>query len=249
MPNDTASRLDELLDGLASYAGESKEKKREVALKLLDNEATKEIGEVIYKKGLSKRKADDTGSVTEMEARLKEAKDELAEAKSQIAELQAKEPNWNRRLEDEAKKWQARLDAAESKAREERQTGLKDRVQTERQKFIAALRIGQEDGVEEFYGGLLPAQYTGNFVPDEESRTVKVLELGETSSYYDPSEGDPAEQLARDVLAKVPPKYRILGNPEGGGGSQNGQNSGPMKPRSIAQIQEVQRQKVGYATP
>lgn len=222
MPSTTASTLDELLEGLAGYAGDSKDKKREVALKLLDNEATKEIGEVLLKKGLGKRTAEATGQVAELQTELKAAKDELAEARTQIKELEAKEPNWERRIQDEAKKWQGKLDAAAAQVSEERRSGLQEKRGTERQKFVAALRIGQEGGVEEGYGALLPAQYDAQFVPDEESRTVKVREIGEKDAFYDPAEGEPAEQLARDVLAKVPPKYRIMGDPNPGGGTQGG---------------------------
>lgn len=221
MATDTA-KLDELLAGLAEYAGESKDKVREVALKLLDKDETKAIGEVLLKKGLGKRTAEATGKASELEVQLKETRDELAEARNQIKELEAKEPNWTRRIEDNNQSWQKKLDTAEQKAREERKIRVADKVSLERKRFEAALRIGQEGGVEAEYGALLPAQYTGNFAPDEDSNTVKVRELGEQDSYYDAAEGEPSEQLARDVLAKVPPKYRILGDPVPGGGAQGG---------------------------
>lgn len=248
MPSETASKLDEALDLLASIAGDSKEKKREVALKLLDNEATKDIAEVIYKKGLSKRTADATGRVSELEGQLKEAQDALAEAKQQVKDLESKEPNWQRRLEDNDRKWQAKLDAAEAKATDERSQSLRDKVEIDRAKFRNALRLGQEGGVDEDYGELLPSRYADRFVADPETRTVKVLELGEKDSYYDPAEGEPAEQLARDVIAKLPAKARIMGSPDGGGGAQNG-GGGPAKPKSAAQLQEAQRTAVGYAQP
>lgn len=221
MPQDTATKLDELLDALGEYAGDSKERQREVGLKLLDREVTKPIGEVLLKKGLGKRTAEVTGKAAELEEENKRLTDELAEARTQIKELESKEPNWQRRLEDNDRKWQAKLDAATTQTLEERRASLRDKVGIERQKFVAGLRIGQEGGVDEDYGVLLPAQYAAHFVPDEETRSVKVLELGETNSYYDPAEGDPAEQLARDVLAKLPPKVRIMGDPNPGGG-ENG---------------------------
>jgi hypothetical protein len=221
MPTDTATKLDELLDALAEYAGDNKVLQREIGLKLLDKEGTKPIGQVIYQKGLGKRTAAESGTVTELQAELKAAKDELAEAKTQIKELEAKEPNWDRRLKDEAAKWQKRVDEAEGKVLAERQQSLDDMVSMARQKFQAALRLGQEGGVDEHYGALLPSHYADRFVKDPESRTVRVLEIGEKDSYYDPAEGEPAEQLARDVMAKVPPKERIMGAPEGGGGTQN----------------------------
>lgn len=227
MPTET-SKLDDLLDALAEYAGDSKEKQREVGLKLLDKDGTKAIGEVLLKKGLSKRAADATGKASELEGQLKELRDENAELKQQNAELQAKEPNWNRRLEEEAKKWQGKLDQAEARVTEERQRSLTDQVGIARQKFQAALRIGQEGGVDEDFGRFIPAEYQDRFVPDPETRTVKVLEIGEKDSFYDPAEGEPAEQLARDVIAKLPPKARIMGSPEGGGGVQNG-NGGLSK--------------------
>jgi hypothetical protein len=239
MATDTASKLDELLDSLAEYAGDSKDKKREVALKLLDNAATKEIAEVIYRKGLSKRKADDSGTVTELETQLKQAKDELAEKAQQIRELEAKEPNWDRRLKDEAAKWQKRVDDAEGKVLAERQQSLDDMVSMSRQKFQAALRLGQEGGVDEHYGALLPAYYADRFRKDPENRTVRVLEIGETDSYYDPAEGDPAEQLARDAIAKVPPKDRIMGAPEGGGGTGSG--GAPVSKAMAALVAEKRR--------
>lgn len=242
MPPETASKLDEALALLAEAAGESKEKKREVALRLLDNDATKDIGEVLLKKGLTKRTADATGQATELEKQLKEAKDELAEAKGLIRELESKEPNWQRRQEESDRKWQAKLDKAEGEARTERQVRLRDKVEIERQKFRAALRIGQDDGVDQVYGELLPAQYVDRFVPDEDSQTVKVRELGEASAFYDPAEGDPAEQLARDVLAKLPPKVRIMGPPEGGGGTQNG---GPID-KATRQIVDQKRAAENY---
>ena len=241
-------KLDELLDGLAQYAGESKDKKREVALKLLDNEATKEIGEVLLKKGLGKRTAEATGRVTELEGQVTELKDNLAEARSQIRDLESKEPNWQRRLEENDRRWKEKLDAAEAKVNEERSTSLQDKVGLERGKFRSALKLGQEGGVDPDFGELLPSKYADRFVPDPETRTVRVLEIGEKDSYYDPADGEPAEQLARDVIAKLPAKARIMGSPDGGGGAQNG-GGGPQKPKTIGQIQETQRQKVGYAMP
>ncbi len=219
---DEPSKLDDLLEQLASIAGDSKEKQRAIALKLLDSEGTKAIGEVLLKKGLSKRAADATGKASELEAEAKRLADELAEAKAQIKELEAKEPNWNRRLESEQQKWERKLAEAEAKVNEERSISLADKVNIERQKFNQALRVGQPGGVDELVGKYLPAEYRDSFVPDPETRSVKVRELGETDSYYDPAEGDPAEQLARDVIAKLDPKARIVGDPEPGGGVNGG---------------------------
>lgn len=219
---DTASKLDDLLDQLASIAGDSKDKQREIALKLLDKDETKGIGEVLLKKGLSKRAADVAGKSGELEAEAKRLADELAEAKQTIRELEAKEPNWQRRLEDESKKWEKKLEDALQKVSEERNISLADKVNIERQKFNQALRVGQPGGVDEIVGKYLPAEYRDNFVPDPETRTVKVRELGEKDSFYDPAEGDPAEQLARDVISKLDPKARIVGDPEPGGGVQGG---------------------------
>jgi hypothetical protein len=222
MPADTASKLDEMLDALAEYVGENKEKAREVGLKLLDKDGTKPIGEVLLKKGIGKRTAEASEKVTDLQAQLTEAKDSLAEAKQQIKDLEGKEPNWQRRLEDNDRKWQAKLDAAEAKVSEERSVSLSDKVSIERQKFVAALRIGQAGGVDADFGPLLPSQYADRFVADPETRTVKVLEIGEKDSYYDPADGEPTEQLAKDVIAKLPPKARIVGEPEPGGGTQGG---------------------------
>ena len=143
MATDTASKLDELLDGLAGYAGDSKDKKREVALKLLDNEATKEIAEVIYRKGLSKRKADDSGTVTELETQLTTTKDELAEANKKIRELESKQPNWERMREEADRKWQAKLEAAEAKVTEERHASLSDKVDKLGRAAASLVKAGQ----------------------------------------------------------------------------------------------------------
>lgn len=242
MPTETASKLDELLDALAELAGDSKEKKREVALKLLDHETTKDIGEVLLQRGMKKRTADATGKASELETEVKELKDQLAESRQQIKDLEGKEPNWQRRLEDNDRKWQAKLDAAESKVSAERKTRIGDKVEIERARFKSALRLGQEGGVDEDFGELLPSRYADRFVPDEESGTVKVLEVGEKDSYYDPAEGEPAEQLARDVLAKLPPKARIMGAPEGGGGTGNG---GPVN-KAMAALVAAKRQDPLY---
>jgi hypothetical protein len=221
MPTDT-TRLDELLGDIAAYAGDDKDKARAFALKLIDTEGTKAIGEVLLKKGLGKRTAEASEKVTELSDALKAAKDELAEKDKQIKELEGKEPNWQRRLEDNDRKWQQKLDAAEAKVTEERTTSLTDKVGIERQKFNAALRIGQAGGVTQEVGVYLPANFADRFVPDAATRTVKVLEIGEKDAYYDPSEGEPAEQLARDVIAKLAPGSRIMGDPDNGGGTQGG---------------------------
>jgi len=221
MPTDT-TRLDELLGEIAEYAGDDKDKARAFALKLLDTEGTKAIGDVLLKKGLGKRTAEASERVTELETALKAARDDIAEKAAQIKELEGKEPNWQRRLEDNDRKWQAKVDAAESKVNEERNTSLADKVGIERAKFNAALRIGQAGGVTQEVGVFLPANFADRFVPDPASRTVKVLEIGEKDAYYDPAEGEPAEQLARDVIAKLAPGSRIVGEPEGGGGTQGG---------------------------
>lgn len=234
MATDTASKLDELLGAVAEYAGDSKDKQREVALKLLDNEATKAIGEVLLKKGLSKRTADATAQTSELEAHLTEVKDELAQTRQQIRDLESKQPNWERLREETDRKWQKKLDEAETKVTEERRTSLTDKVGIERGKFIQALRVGQPGGVTKLVGDLIPSHYADRFVPDPESRTVKVLEIGEKDSYYDPAEGEPAEQLARDVIAKLEPAARIVGDPEPGGGTQSGGSAMDKATRQIA---------------
>lgn len=221
MPTDT-TRLDELLGSLAEYVGDSKDKAREVGLKLIDTDGTKAIGEVLLKKGLGKRTAEASEKVTELEVALKAAKDDLAEKAQQIKELEGKEPNWQRRLEDNDRKWQQKLDAAESKVTEERSISLTDKVGIERSKFMAALRVGQAGGVTQEVGVYLPANFADRFVPDAATRTVKVLEIGERDAYYDPADGEPAEQLARDVIAKLAPGSRIMGDPDNGGGTQGG---------------------------
>jgi hypothetical protein len=247
MPTDT-TRLDELLGDIAAYAGADKDKARAFALKLIDTEGTKAIGEVLLKKGLGKRTAEASEKVTELSDALKATKDELAEKDKQIKELEGKEPNWQRRLEDNDRKWQAKVAEAEGKVSEERRLSLSDKVEIERQKFRGALRLGQEGGVDEDFGELLPSKYADRFVPDVEARTVKILEIGERDSYYDPADGEPAEQLARDVIAKLPPKARIMGSPDGGGGTQGGAR-GPQKPKTQQQIQESLKKQVGYASP
>ena len=221
MANESASKLEELLDALAEYAGDSKEKAREVGLKLLDRDGTKPIGEVIYKKGLTKRTADVSGKASELEDENKRLIDELADAKRQVKELESKEPNWQRRLEDNDRKWQAKLDAATNQTLEERRASLADKLNLERDKFKQALRIGQPGGVHELVGRYLPAEYRDQFVMDPETRSIKVREVGESDQFYDPAEGDPAEQLARDVISKLEPSARIMGDPNPGGG-ENG---------------------------
>lgn len=222
MTTDAPGELDELLDALAEYAGDSKDKQREVALKILDRDGVKPIGQILLQKGIGKRTGEVAGKAAELESQVKELKDAIAERDEQIRELQSSEPNWQRRIQENDRKWQQKLDVAEAKVTEERHSSLNDKVGIERQKFVGALRIGQEGGVDEDFGQLLPAKYADRFVPDPESRTVRILELGESKSFYDPADGEPAEQLARDVIAKLPPKARIMGNPEGGGGTQGG---------------------------
>lgn len=244
MATDTASKLEELLDAIGEYVGDSKDKAREAALKLLDRESTKSIGEVLFKKGLGQRTAAAAPRVTELEATVKELRDDIAEKNQQITELQSKEPNWQRRIEDNDRKWQQKLEAEQARVLEERRQSLSDKVAIERQKFLAALRLGQEGGVDEDYGRFLPANYADRFVADPESRTVKVLEIGEKTSYYDPSEGEPAEQLARDVIAKLPPKARIVGTPSGGGGTQGGANG--VIDKATAQVVEQKARTGAY---
>lgn len=219
MANESSSKLDELLDALAEEIGESRDKGRNVALKMIDRgDGLASVTDTFKKKYLGKRTAEAAGKATELEAENKRLTDLVAEKDQEIKELQSKEPNWERRLKDLEAKYQKKIEEAESKVLDERKASLDDRVKAEQQKFQQALRIGLPGGVDEDYGVLLPAQYNSHFVKDPESRTVKVLELGETESYYDPAEGDPAEQLARDVLARIPPKVRIVGEPEAGGG-------------------------------
>ncbi len=243
MANDSAtSRSQELLDAIAQYVGDSKDKARELALKLIDDEGTKAVGEIIKKKGESKRTADVSEKVSELETSLKEARDKIAEQNNQIRELESKEPNWQRRLEENDRKWQAKVDAAESKVLTERQESLRDKVGIERAKFIAALRIGQPGGVTELVGDLLPAKYADRFVPDPESRSVKVLEAGEQDAYYDPSEGEPAEQLARDVINKLAPAARIVGDPDNGGGT----GQGSVMDKAVGQIRDQKARTGAY---
>jgi len=237
------SKLDDLLNALAEYAGDSKEKQREVGLKLLDKDETKPIGEVLLKKGLSKRAADVAGEAGELKNENKRLADELAEAKAQIKELESKEPNWQRRLEDNDKKWQQKLDAAESKIIEERSVSLADKLNIEREKFRQALGIGQPGGVVDLVGRYLPAEYRDQFVTDPATRTIKVREIGEKDSYYDPADGDPAEQLAKDVLSKLEPSARIAGDPEGGGGVGGGR----VVDKQAAAVMAAKRQDPLYS--
>ena len=228
MPTAT-TRLDELLGQLAEYVGDSKDKAREAALKILDTDETKPIGEVLLKKGLGQRTAAAQEKATEVAAQVTKLKDELAEKEQAITdlrteaeELRSKEPNWQRRTEELERKWQAKLDAAVKETEAERAGRLADTVAIERGKFLAALRLGQDGGVEKDFGQMLPQHYADHFVPDPTSRTVKIRELGEANAFYDPAEGEPAEQLARDVIAKLPPKYQIVGTPDAGGGTRGG---------------------------
>ena len=228
MPTDTI-RLDELLGQLAEYVGDSKDKAREVALKILDKDETKPVGEVLLKKGLGQRTAAAQDKATEVEARLTKLKDELeektqriTELDTELAELRGKEPNWQRRIEEAERKWQTKVDEAKKEADAERSARLSDAVTVERGKFLAALRLGQDGGVEREFGQMLPTHYADHFVPDAQTRTVKVRELGESNTFYDPAEGEPAEQLARDVIAKLPPKFQIVGDPTPGGGTKGG---------------------------
>src|SRR5436190_21967939 len=126
MPS-TATRLDELLSGLAEYVGDSKDKAREVALKILDKDETKPVGEVLLKKGLGQRTAAAEGKTAEVLAEMTKLKDELeernqsvADLTAEVAELRNKEPNWQRRIEEAERKWQSKLTDAQQETQAER---------------------------------------------------------------------------------------------------------------------------------
>lgn len=232
MPIDI-SRVEEVLSTLAELVGEDQAAARAVALKLADVEGTKAIAQVLINRGLSKRTGAEAAKVAELEAELAKAKDdyeaevtkandELAAAKAELTELRSKEPNWQRRVEETEKRWQRKLDEAVQETQAERRARINDLIEIEKQKFIGALGLGREGGVEAEWGrDVLPVRYADRFVPSEDGKRVKVLEIGETTE-YDPQDGDPAAQLARDVLAKVPPKYRIMGTPDSGGDVRGG---------------------------
>jgi hypothetical protein len=232
MPTDT-SRLDELLGSIADYVGDAAEnpqKARDLALRMLENEATKPVAEVLLRRGLGKRTAVEAEKIEALEAQLTQLKakytdetttlkDELEAAKVEANDLRSKEPNWQKRIEETEKRWQKKLDDAQTETAAERRRRLNDQIEIQKQIFIGALGLDREGGVEGEWGrDVLPAKYADRFVPSEDGQTVRVLEIGEKASYYDPSDGEPAVQLARDALAKVPPKYRIMGTPEAAGG-------------------------------
>src|SRR5690349_15234836 len=100
MATDASASVDDLLDMIAEQIGDSKDKAREFALKLIGRDNLKAVSDPILKKGRTARTADAESKASEYAAQLKELKDENAELKSQMQELQAKEPNWNRRLEE-----------------------------------------------------------------------------------------------------------------------------------------------------
>lgn len=229
-------RLVELLAPLEQYAGDSKEKAREVALALLDKAETKPIAEVLLKRGLGKRTAAAEEAAVSLQSEITALKDQLAEAKAEAEELRSNQPNWQRRIEEAERKWASKVETAEQRAAAERQARLDERVAIERQRFLAKMRLGQEGGVEEDWGrDVLPARFADRFRPDPESGKVRVLEIGESDTYYDPADGDPVDQLARDAMAQVPAKYRILGDPDGGGGTQgNGKAD-----KALAQVRDT----------
>lgn len=216
---------DELLAAIAEHVGDDEAKAKQFAINMAAKAApdgARAVAQVTYNRGLSKRTTEVAGKAGELQAALTKATDELEAKNAELIELRSNVPNWQRQREELDRKWQAKLDAAEQKAAEIKQARLLDKVEIERGKFVAALRIGQDGGVDKDYGELLPPYYVGQFVADQDSQTVKIRELGESNAFYDPADGEPAEQLARDVIAKLPPKVKILGTPEGGGGTQNG---------------------------
>ena len=115
-----------------------------------------------------------------------------------------------------------------------------------RQRFLEKLGPGTQ--VKKLWAEkvLLP-EYADRFRLKDDG-TLEVLEIGETTP-YDVSKGqDPVDLLVQDVLRTVPSEFRVLGRPDTGGGT-NGAGSGEIKPRSMREIQQIQRQQVGYASP
>jgi hypothetical protein len=232
MPTDS-TRLDELLGNIADLIGDNPQTAREFALRMQDHDGTKPVAEVLFKRGLSKRTVGEAARITELEDEVKTLKsaldqestkfsDELAAAKAEVTELRSKEPNWERRVQETERRWQKKLDEATNETLAERRARINDLIEIEKQKFLGALGLGREGGVEAEWGrDVLPHRYADRFVASEDGKSVRVLEIGDTAA-YDPQDGEPAVQLARDVLAKVPPKYRIMGTAEPGGGVSGG---------------------------
>ncbi|MBA2627581.1 MAG: hypothetical protein H0U85_06180 [Gemmatimonadales bacterium] len=201
---------------MAEYVADDKDKTRtkELAQALLKKEETNGVAQTLVTRGRARGTQAEGAKVTELEADLQRAKDEMAEMKQENAELRSKEPNWQRRIEEVERKTAEKIKAAEERANVERAARMADRIDTARQRFISAVSPNVR---ESYRREVLPVGFADRFVAGDDG-TVKVLELGKTTP-YDPEDGDPAEQLAHAVLEKVHPDFRLMGVPDAGAGT------------------------------
>jgi len=245
MATETA-RLDELLNGLAEYAGNDKDKARELALAILKKDETQPIAQVLVNRGMGKRTAEATGKLAELEATVQRYKDEIAEKDEEIQQIRSEQPNWGKKLEETERRHREKSDGLAKELEGERKARRDDQLAIHRQRFITKLGPGTQVD-KEWAEEVLAQKYADRFRLDDAGK-LEVLEVGETTP-YDAATADAAlDLLVQDVLRTVPGKYRILGTPTPGGG-ENGRGSLETKPKSIDQIREVQRLKVGYASP
>lgn len=239
--------LEELLGGLAEYVGNDKDKAREVALAIHKKDETQPVAQVLVNRGMSKRTADVSTKVAELEGQITRLKDEVDEKDAEIQQLRSEQPNWGKKLEETEKRYQQRMQETAQQLEAERAARRNDQLAIHRNRFLQKLGPGTQVD-KEWAETVLAAKYADRFRLDE-AGNLEVLEVGETTP-YDAAGGDPVDLLVQDVLRTVPGKYRILSQqPAGGGGTQGGGATTDVRPRTLEQIQQKQRETVGYASP
>ncbi len=240
-----AMTLEELLGANAEYVGTDKDKARDLALALLKKDETQPIAQVLVNRGMGKRTAEAQGKLAELEATVARYKDEIEEKDSEIQQIRSEQPNWGKKLEETERRHREKAESLAKDLETERAARRNDQLGIHRGRFLQKLGPGTQVD-KEWAETVLATKYADRFRLDDGGH-LEVLEVGE-STPYDAASGDPVDLLVQDVLRTVPGKYRILGTPAPGGGTQGGGTT-DVRPRTLSEIQDRQKQVVGYASP
>ncbi|MBA2672028.1 MAG: hypothetical protein H0U67_16790 [Gemmatimonadetes bacterium] len=235
--------LPDILGAIAEYVGDDKDKAREVALAIHKKDETQPVAQVLVNRGMTKRTADAAAKVATLEAQISGLKSEVEEKDGEIQQLRTEQPNWGKRVEETEKRYQQRLNEAQQHLEAEKKARREDQLAIHRQRFVSKLGPGTQVD-KEWAETVLASKYADRLRLDDEGH-LEVLEVGE-STPYDAAGGDPIDLLVQDVLRTVPGKYRILGTPSPGGGTQGG-GSAEVKPKSKEELAAARKREGTYA--
>jgi hypothetical protein len=176
---------------------------------------------------------DAAGKLTEAQERITELEAEIADVRAKVPDAAAIEAKWQKKLDAE----KARADAATTSLRDnQRQLALAE--------FTAALTAPQDDGTQvdpEWVADVVEKRWGDRIVVGDDG-ALRVLQLGDVTTYDAPDPRAAIKLLAADARKAVPPRY-VLANADTGAGIQSGGFGAARARGGVATTDEIAAQK------